>query len=143
MYTSLKWFQMLIIQWINKIFKKQFTLYSTSFSLLSCLERYQLSAFLGMKNALATAISHPCVCEGEHALVKYVFSPTQTELCLGDCFVPLMTWPFSGFVHGPQISVECHYWNLEKRMFSTIKRKKPINRCQGSFCTILNVIAPI
>lgn len=89
------------MQWSKR--KRQFVLHNTSFSLLSCLKRSQLNDFLGMENALATAISHTCVCKGEkHALVKYLFNPTQREVALGDCLVPLKTQPFSGFVHGPQ-----------------------------------------
>lgn len=47
----------LLVQSIRR--KKGFTLHNTSFPLL-----YQLSAFLSMKNALVTVISHTCVYKG-------------------------------------------------------------------------------
>lgn len=61
--------------------KKQLILYNTSFSLLSCLERYQFNAFVGIENALATAISHACVCKEEKVCVSCARFQYYTEGC--------------------------------------------------------------
>ena len=52
---------------------------NTSFSLLSILERYQLSAFLGIENSLATAISDTCIYKEERECLCQVCFQSYIE----------------------------------------------------------------